>query len=176
MSAIGSPRGSVEPAEGGGDGVRVVFRRDFADPVEDVWQAVTDPERLGRWMGTYTGDASEGATVQFVMTAEGQVEPEPVTIVVCDPPHHLVVDMPDATGPDRPPWRLEVHLDTVGGGTALTFVHHLSDPSASAEMGPGWQYYLDRLDASLGDGEMPEWEPYLELKEHYRAGPGHQGA
>jgi uncharacterized protein YndB with AHSA1/START domain len=172
MTTIESPRGSVEPGEPGGGGVRVVFRRELDELVEDVWAAVTEPDRLARWMGTYTGDAYVGATVQFVMTAEEQVAPEPVTILECEPPHRLVVEMPDASGPDRPAWRLEVSLTQAGGGTVLTFVHHLADPAAAADMGPGWQYYLDRLEASFVGGRMPEWDPYLELREHYRAPTG----
>ena len=48
MSGISSPRGTVEQAP---DGARLVFRRDYPDPVEDVWAALTEPARLGRWIG-----------------------------------------------------------------------------------------------------------------------------
>ncbi len=161
MSEISSPRGTVERAPGG---ARVVFRRDYPDPVEDVWAAVTEPARLDRWIGTYTGTAAEGSTVQFVMTAEGQVDPEPVTIVACVPPRHLVVDI--ATK-GQPVWRVEVTLAAVRTGTALTFVHHLADAGMSREVGPGWQFYLDRLGAALADAPMPEWDPYLALADHY---------
>jgi len=161
MTEITSPRGDVLATE---EGVRIVFEREYPDPIEDVWSAVTEPDRLERWIGTYTGERTVGATVQFAMTAEGQVDPEPVTIVACDPPRHLVLDW---LVPDQPLWRVEVSLLESGTGTALTFVHHLSDSSAAGDLGPGWQYYLDRLGASLEGGEMPEFDHYLGLKGHY---------
>lgn len=48
----------------------MVWRRPYPDPVEDVWAAVTDPERLGRWVGTWTGEPRVGGTVAFTMTGE----------------------------------------------------------------------------------------------------------
>jgi len=165
MSGISSPRGTVEQAP---DGARVVFRRDYPDAVEDVWAALTEPARLGRWIGTFTGTAAEGSTVQFVMTAEGAVDPEPVTILSCAPPRHLLVDI---ASKGQPVWRLEVTLEEAGSGTALTFVHHLADAGMSREVGPGWQFYLDRLGAALVDDPMPEWEPYPALADHYGPAP-----
>jgi len=35
-----------------GDRDYVVLARAFRAPVEDVWAAVTEPERLERWIGT----------------------------------------------------------------------------------------------------------------------------
>ena len=49
----------------------VVLERTFRAPIDDVWAAVTEPERLERWIGTWDGDPSTG-TVGFRMTAEGR--------------------------------------------------------------------------------------------------------
>jgi uncharacterized protein YndB with AHSA1/START domain len=168
---ITSDRGTVEATA---DGARVVFRRSYPDPIEDVWSAVTEPERLQRWIGTWTGTPRVGGTVDFRMTAEGEDAPaEAVTILACDPPRTLDVQW---TLPDQPVWRVELRLeeaDGATGGTVLTFVHHLAgDPAAFGDIGPGWQYYLDRLGAALTDSAMPAWDGYLEqLGDHYRAGP-----
>ncbi len=54
-----------------GDRDYLVLERTFAAPVEDVWAAVTEPERLQRWIGTWTGDPASGQ-VTFRMTAEGE--------------------------------------------------------------------------------------------------------
>ena len=40
-------------------------------PIESVWAAVTEPERLARWIGTWTGDPASGQ-VDFRMLFEGQ--------------------------------------------------------------------------------------------------------
>lgn len=167
MTEITSPRGDVVSD---GDGARVVFHRRYPDPIEDVWSAVTEPARLERWIGTWTGTARVGGTIDFRITAEGdEAGVEPVTIVACEPPRHLVLEW---TLPEQPLWRVEVQLVEDDGGTALTFVHHLSDAAGFADIGPGWQYYLDRLGASLVGGAMPEFDPYLELRDHYTPRPG----
>jgi hypothetical protein len=38
----------------------------------------------------------------------------------------------------------------------------------SADVGPGWHWYLDRLAASLAGAPMPEWEDYPALASDYR--------
>ncbi len=42
--------------------VAVVLRRDFPSPVDDVWDALTDPERLKRWFLPVSGDLPAGGT------------------------------------------------------------------------------------------------------------------
>ncbi|WAP51826.1 hypothetical protein OL239_00075 [Arthrobacter sp. ATA002] len=57
-------------------------------------------------------------------------------------------------------WDLEVRFRDSSGGTGLEFIHHLDDPLAAESVGPGWEYYLDRLTASLTGGTTPEFEDY----------------
>ncbi|WP_030451681.1 SRPBCC domain-containing protein [Herbidospora cretacea] len=47
--------------------VAVVLRRDFPSPVDDVWDALTDPERLKRWFLPVSGDLRPGGA----FTTEG---------------------------------------------------------------------------------------------------------
>src|SRR6266511_2497717 len=58
--------------------------------IDDLWSAVTDPDRLRRWIATVEGDFKVGGIVQtlFTSTWEG-----PGRIDVCDPPNRLVVTM-----------------------------------------------------------------------------------
>ena len=39
----------------------VVFERTFAAPIADVWAAVTESDRLVRWIGRWTGDPASGS-------------------------------------------------------------------------------------------------------------------
>ena len=39
---------------------RSFVTRTFHAPIDDVWAAVTEPERLARWLGTWTGDPATG--------------------------------------------------------------------------------------------------------------------
>ena len=74
------------------DGQHVLVQtREFRAPIEDVWAAVTEPERLARWIGSWEGDPASGS-VQFRMLFEGEDhDGETMTIRVCEPPHRLHV-------------------------------------------------------------------------------------
>lgn len=39
-----------------GAGRSLLLRRVYGAAIEDVWDACTDPARLGRWLGTVDGD------------------------------------------------------------------------------------------------------------------------
>lgn len=49
---------------------RLEFRRSWPDPIEDVWAALTEPDRLARWIGVYEGERKAGGTGTFAMDAE----------------------------------------------------------------------------------------------------------
>ena len=72
-----------------GDRRVLTITREFRAPIEDVWAAVTEPERLARWIGTFTGDPASGGGVPD--DAEGATEPEEMEIRECDPPRLLKV-------------------------------------------------------------------------------------
>lgn len=148
----------------------VVFTRTFHAPIADVWAAVTEPERLVRWIGTWSGDPASGE-VAFRMTAEGEDVPEePYRIVVCDPPRRLVTRSgPDGNGMI---WQLELDLTESSGVTTLTFAQVMADPDVAENVGPGWDYYLDRLVAAESGRAVSEvvWDDYYPAQsDFYRA-------
>ncbi|MDQ4052855.1 MAG: polyketide cyclase, partial [Actinomycetota bacterium] len=49
-----TPAATGRREERGGAGY-VVYTRTFRAPIDDVWAAVTEPARLERWIGTWTG-------------------------------------------------------------------------------------------------------------------------
>lgn len=149
---VTTPLGQVLRDE---DGTRLEFVRTYDDPVEDVWSALTDPDRVARWFGTLSGDPATG-TVELVMTEEAGSTPQAVTILECAPPTRLVVEVP---GPDGV-WRLSVALSAQDTVTTLVFTQRLAEPY-DASIGPGWHYYLDRLDAVVEGTEVPgTWDDY----------------
>lgn len=152
----------------GRDPAWIVFTRRFDAPIDDVWAAVTEPDRMVRWIGTWTGDPTTGH-VDFFMTAEGQ-EPvaAPYRIEVCDPPHLLVVT---SVAAGVPAWRLRMELTEADGTTVLTFGQRFDDPDEAASVGPGWEYYLDRLVAAVAGRDVNAIafdDYYPALAEHYR--------
>jgi uncharacterized protein YndB with AHSA1/START domain len=147
----------------------VVFTRTFTAPVEDVWAAVTEPDRLERWIGTWTGNPAAGS-VRFRMTAEGDDVPEQLfAIDECRPPYSLEVTSTDADGSS---WRLRLVLSRDGQVTTLRFGQHLTDPDLASSVGPGWDYYLDRLVAAEAGNDLSavDFDDYYPaLSEHYRS-------
>jgi uncharacterized protein YndB with AHSA1/START domain len=140
--------------------------------MEDVWAAVTEPARLERWIGTFSGDPASGSVV-FRMTAEGADAPaEAMEIVECDPPRLLVVIASTPGGE----WHLRVALTEADGRTLLTFTQPELDPAAAESVGPGWEYYLDRLGVALTGGDVAaidfDRDYYPAMLPHYRAALG----
>jgi uncharacterized protein YndB with AHSA1/START domain len=150
------------------DGRAVVeIERTFRAPAADVWAAVTEPDRLERWIGTWSGDPASG-TVQFLMTAEGdEVEAEPVTVRECDPPRRLVLEWESA----GVPWHVELDLVERAGSTTLTFAQRIPDTATGRDVGPGWEYYLDRLEAAQAGTDVGavRWPDYEGMAGHYEA-------
>ena len=145
-------------AERDGDTLLVIERR-FRAPIDDVWAACTDPGRMQRWIGTWSGDPASGS-VSFRMTAEGEdVAAEEMEVLACDPPRRFAVRgtepqtfSEDGSG-DKVFWEMELELTEAEGVTSLRFAQVLAPGATGIEMvasvGPGWDYYLDRLVAAL---------------------------
>ncbi|MFV9431350.1 SRPBCC domain-containing protein [Rhodococcus pyridinivorans] len=139
--------------------VRLIYHRNFLLPIGEVWAALTDSEKLGRWYGTYTGDPATGR-VRLTMTDDHDSATTYVDVLRCSPPEGFAVDVDG--------WQLEVVLRQVGKVTTLEFTHRHVPRSEAGEIGPGWQYYLDRLDAALAGTRPPSWDDYLDLVDEYR--------
>lgn len=159
------PTGSVRRD---GDRCTLTLRREFRAPIEDVWAAVTEPDRLARWIGTFTGDPRSGRVV-FQMTAEEGAPKEDMEILECRPPHVLMA----LAGAGEHRWHVDLSLTEQDGVTTLVFVQPDVDPAAAESMGPGWEYYLDRLAAAETGQDVAavdfERDYYPAMLEHYRS-------
>ncbi len=158
---VTTPLGQVLRDE---EGMRLQFVRTYDHTVEEVWSALTEPDRVARWIGSVSGDPATG-TVELVMTEEGSSTPTVVTILECEPPARLVVEVPSPDGT----WRLSVELQAHGAGTTLVFTQRLTEPYDASSVGPGWHYYLDRLGAVVTGLDVPDsWDDYFpSLKNAY---------
>lgn len=133
-------------------GQTLVLRRQFPDSPAVLWAALTDSETLGRWFGTWTGDPTSG-TVAVTMNAEpGEAHAQDYTVHRCLPERELSVSSTSDFGT----WRLTLRVADHSSGSALEFRHEDIDHSALAQIGPGWEWYLDRLAATLGDLPLPQ--------------------
>lgn len=74
---------STRMSESGGEST-VTIGRAYDVPVEELWDACTDPERLPRWFAPVTGDLRVGGAYQVEGNASGRV-------LACDPPRSFSV-------------------------------------------------------------------------------------
>lgn len=147
-------------------GREIQLTRRFRAPIDAVWAAMTESERLERWIGRWEGDPRTGR-VDFFMTAEGEDPPaEEYRIEVCDPPHRFAGRT--AVGDDQ--WQLRFELSEQAGITTLLFAQAIVHEVG--EVGPGWEFYLDRLQAALADEDVAavQWDAYYPaMKAYYSA-------
>lgn len=136
-----------------GTGHTVVLRRTYRASIEDVWDAVTDPERLGRWLQPVTGDLRLGGTYQLEGNAGGE-------IVQCEPPRLLVVTWVYGEVEGEPS-RVRVRLGADDrGDTELELSHEgIIDNNHWATYGPGavgvgWELSLLGLERHLHGGQI----------------------
>lgn len=113
-----------------GETVVVTLERRYAAEVADVWQAITDPDRVRRWFLPLTGDLREGGAFQLENHAGGD-------IMTCEPPRHLVVTFGGESS------IVDVVLAGEGDQTLLKLTHsvpiELAGSGAGAlYVGPGW--------------------------------------
>jgi uncharacterized protein YndB with AHSA1/START domain len=93
-----------------GESVSVSIRRSYDATPEDVWEAVTHPDRLARWFSPVSGELRVGGSFQVEGNAGGD-------IVRCEPPQHLRVTW------GGPTTVVDVRLSADGNGTALELEH-----------------------------------------------------
>ena len=150
-------RGTVTVEEDGRQ--RLEFRRSWPDPIEDVWSALTEPDRLARWIGAYDGARGPGGTGTFVMThEEGEHEGEPMTILECDPPRRLVVEWVQQETED---WRVDLDLWTEDGRTHLRFVQVFPADADVTDFAMGWHWYLEKFGAEVAGTDVPgHWDAF----------------
>jgi uncharacterized protein YndB with AHSA1/START domain len=86
--------------------------RTYDTTVEDLWEAITTPERLARWFTSVEGDLKVGGRYQLKGNASG-------TITRCEQPQALELtwEFMGATS-----W-VNVQLDAVGDSARLTIEH-----------------------------------------------------
>ncbi len=127
-NAFGAEFREVQDRTHDGQAVRVVVAtRLYATDRDDLWNALTDAERIPRWFLPVTGQLEPGGRYQLEGNARG-------SILQCDPPEALHVT-----------WEFGGHVSWVHlrlaqdeGGTRLTLEHLVPKDEASEEH---WKQY-----------------------------------
>jgi uncharacterized protein YndB with AHSA1/START domain len=146
LNAIYRKVEQLPPADGSGERVSVLLRRGYDAPIGDVWDAVTQPDRLKRWFMPISGELRVGGSFQLEGNAGGE-------ILTCEPPRLLRVTFGGPTSV------VEVRLSAQGDSNTVLELEH-TVPIAMAQsgagalyVGPGWDGALMGLDLFLrGEG------------------------
>ena len=154
IDQISQEHRAVRAGRGGGDGGTVtrtvVVRRAFPAPIEDVWDACTTAERIGRWLMPVSGDLRLGGKYQLDGNAGGE-------ILSCEPPRLLRVTWVMGEGPAS---EVEVRLAPGDGAETVLELAHAAvvDPQFWTKYGPGavgvgWDLALLGLFLYLSTGQ-----------------------
>jgi uncharacterized protein YndB with AHSA1/START domain len=116
-----------------GEGRTVGLRRSYDAPIEDVWDAITNPDRINRWFLPITGDLRLGGNYQLKGNAGGE-------ILRCEPPQLLKVTWVFGDNPTEVDvTEVEVLLSRGAQGQTVFELEHAAvvGPQRWAEYGPG---------------------------------------
>lgn len=149
----------------------------YPSPVDDVWEALTVPERIARWFLPISGELRPGGRYQLEGASGGQ-------ILECDPPsggtarYRVTWEMMDSVS-----W-VEVRLEGVDGGTRVELSHTALRADAPdgfwetygpGATGVGWDggmlglaLHLGAVAGSLAPEETEAWAGSDEGRDFYR--------
>jgi uncharacterized protein YndB with AHSA1/START domain len=164
--------GSLRSANGVGV-VRIEDRYDTT--IEDLWAAITAPDRLARWYDQVEGDLRPGGEFRVYLEADdiestGRVE-------ACEPPRRLLVtnretDESYQKGQGAPPFdaTIEATLTAEGDQTLLALEVKGMPLDKIAFYAAGWQIHAENLAAYLAGREPGDTEArWDELVPPYQA-------
>ena len=138
---------------GDGEGHAVRISRTYDSPIEDVWDALTTPERISRWFLPISGDYRLGGRYQLEGNAGGE-------IVDCERPRRLKVTW--EYGPDAgPASEVELRLSPAEAGSTTVELEHVAivpdemwDQFGPGAVGVGWDGGVLGLGLHLRGGSV----------------------
>ncbi|EIE98850.1 SRPBCC family protein [Saccharomonospora glauca] len=154
-SAASERSATPRPEEASAGEYGLVLRRRFPHPPETVWQAVTEADRIGRWLAPVTGELRAGGSFHVADQADG-------TVLECVPPHLFAVT-----------WGGETCVVTVrlaadeAGDTVLELVHTGVPRDGAVRHGPGWDVAIASLERFLAgdtDEDPAGWRSSTEVQ------------
>jgi len=150
MTGDTSVLGSLHSVEGEGV-VRMEDR--FDTGIEDLWGALTEPDRLAHWYGDIEGDLSQGGEFRVHITLAGERTGK---VEACEPPQRLLVTMRD---PDARPGQptqtvIEARLMAEGPQTRLFWETRGLPLELLPAYGAGIQIHVEHLADYIGGREL----------------------
>ncbi|HEX8033517.1 MAG TPA: SRPBCC family protein [Ktedonobacterales bacterium] len=132
----------LPPADGSGERVSVLLRRGYDAPISDVWDAVTQPDRIKRWFMPISGELRVGGSFQLEGNAGGE-------ILTCEPPRLLRVTFGGPTSVVEVRLTAQSDSDTVLELEHTVPIEMAQSGAGALYVGPGWDGALMGLDLFL---------------------------
>jgi uncharacterized protein YndB with AHSA1/START domain len=150
------------------DGGIIRFERHLAHDVHDVWDAITNPERLAEWWLPFdadiTVDLREGGQMVFTGAADGEPIVMTCTILRLEPPTYFEHTHPAPGSTMR--WELE----PTETGCTLRLSHHVPDVQEAIDNCylVGLYNSLSRFEPCLAGTPTPwDWGAFAAARAHY---------
>ena len=120
----------------------LIFEREFKQPIELMWRALTDPKWVGSWT-SYEPDRDLGSLGPVTLTMTDGPEPQPIAseVTIADRP----VTLQYTWGPHGLRW----DLCTIPEGTRLTLRHTVPSADWMPKVAAGWHICLDTAERRL---------------------------
>lgn len=151
----------LDPQDAASRGVR--FERDYATSATDLWSALTEPERVARWLSPLRGDLRPGGRFKIHFD-DGDAEFE---VASCAAPTTLVVHWLHA--PQRVSV-VSVEISDLGDDrTRLVLDHRELTVAQAPEYAAGWQIHLSCLATVFGAADGDDWSTFSQVERAYRA-------
>ena len=151
VTEAGAVRRAIETAERDGTPMKLLIaERTYPTTMDDLWDALTNAERIPRWFLPITGELRPGGRYQLEGNAGGEV-------LACDPPRRFEVTW--EYGGDVSWVTVELRASDDGDGTVLELRHHAPVSDEMAEqfgpgaVGIGWEMGLMGLGLHVASGE-----------------------
>lgn len=159
-----SPDGTMERTADGGV---IRFERRLPHPIRDVWDAITNPERLADWWLPFDADITIDLREGGDMVFAGRGDDAPTmtfTVLRVDPP--MLFEHTHADPGSLMRWELE----PVEAGCILRLSHFVPDPATAVDncYVVGLHTSLSRLEPCLAGHPIPwDWDEFAAAQAAY---------
>ena len=151
--------GSLRSAAGVGV-VRIEDR--YGTDIDDLWSAITEPDRIARWFGEVDGELSRGGGFRVHIPDAGERIGQ---VKVCEPPRRVVVttretDESYGKGQGVPPFDAIWEFTLTADGDQTILVAEITGMPLDkiAFYGAGWQIHAEHLAAHILGGQPDDIE------------------
>jgi uncharacterized protein YndB with AHSA1/START domain len=145
LSSAPVPEGRIEKLT---DGYAVAFDRQFDYPTAHIWDILTNPAKVSRWLGQVTPGWQLGK--EYTLDMQGASNSG--TVLQLEPRSSLQITWEDELGLESV---LEWQVLESDGGALLCFRSRTDSPDFLAEGSAGWQGILNSF-ASVAAGRDPD--------------------